>query len=183
MAEAVELAIVLTAKDLASHVLEGVSKKTEGLGTAGKLAVAGVAALATAGIATVTAMVGFAESAAKAADEVRKLARETGLSAEEASKLRFAGERLNIDTDQLSKSLGIFSKSLESAHPKLAEYGIEVVKTSAGHIDMEATLGAIADRFKSMPDGVEKTATAMNLFGKSGKDMIPLLNQGSEGLK
>src|SRR5438445_9533350 len=110
---AVELAIVLSAKDAASSVLEGVSKKVEGMGTAGKLAMAGVAALATAGVATVTAMVGFAESAANAADDVRKLARETGLTTEEVSKLRFAGGKLGVDTDMLSRSFGIFSKTIE----------------------------------------------------------------------
>src|SRR5438309_12120593 len=113
MAEAVELAIVLTAKDLASHVLEGVSKKTEGLGTAGKLAVAGVAALATASVGIATAMVSFADSAANAANEVRKLARETGESAEGASVMRFAAERLNVPIESLSKSFGIFSKNIE----------------------------------------------------------------------
>jgi hypothetical protein len=182
MSEAVELLIVLAARDAASGVLEGVSKKVEGMGAAGKLAVAGIAALATAGVAMGTALVGFAESAAKSADEVRKLARETGLTTEEASKLRYAGERLNIDTDALSKSLGIFSKGLEATHPKLAQYGIAVVKASDGHIEMDKTLANVADKFKTMPDGVEKTAIAMALFGKSGKDMIPLLNQGKDGL-
>ncbi len=183
MSEAVELAILLSAKDAASEVLGHVGEKFHGLGGAAQVAMVGIGAAAAAATAIGGTLFGMAEGAESAAMEVRKLARETGLSAEEASKLRYAGERLNIDTDALSKSLGIFSKSLESAHPKLAQYGIDVVKTADGHVDMAGTLDKIADKFKSMPDGVEKTATAMNLFGKSGKDMIPLLNQGSEGLK
>lgn len=179
---ATELAIVITAKDLSSGVLEGVSKKFGGLGEAGKLAVAGIAALATASVAVGTAMVGFAESAAKSADEVRKLARETGLSAEEASKLRYAGERLNIDTDQLSKGFGIFSKTIETNTKKLDEYGISVFNNADGTVNLGETVKAVAEKFKEMPDGVEKTNLSMQLFGKSGKDLIPLLNQGSKGL-
>jgi hypothetical protein len=34
-----------------------------------------------------------------------------------------------------------------------------------------------------MPDGIAKSTLAMQLFGKSGADMIPLLNGGSESLK
>ena len=34
-----------------------------------------------------------------------------------------------------------------------------------------------------MPDGAQKAALAVELFGKSGMDMIPFLNNGSEGIK
>jgi hypothetical protein len=34
-----------------------------------------------------------------------------------------------------------------------------------------------------MADGTHKTALAMMIFGKSGKDMIPILNQGAEGIR
>ena len=183
MSEAVELAILLSAKDAASETLGKVSEKFHGMGGAAQTAMVGFAAVAAVGVAVGGSLLEMANGAANAAMEVRKLARETGMTTEEASKLRYAGERLNIDTDALSKSLGKFSKSLESTHPALEKYGIDVVKTADGHISMEKTLDKIADRFKEMPDGVEKTAIAMDLFGKSGKDMIPLLNQGSEGLK
>lgn len=151
-----------------------------GVAKGAALAIAGVGVAAFGILGSLTAM---ANSSAKTAGEVAKLKRETGLTSVEASKLRAIGERLNLDTDQLSKSFGILSKSLESTHPSLAKYNIEVVKAKDGHINMEATLGKVADRFKGMPDGVEKTALAMDIFGKSGKDMIPLLNQGSSGLK
>ena len=34
----------------------------------------------------------------------------------------------------------------------------------------------------TLPDGAEKTALAIELFGKSGADLIPFLNQGREGV-
>lgn len=44
-------------------------------------------------------------------------------------------------------------------------------------------LGDLADRFKALPDGPQKTAAAMKLFGQElGVRMIPLLNKGSAGL-
>lgn len=193
---AVELVIALTAKDAASSVLRDVGKKIEGLGAAGKLAVAGIAAAGTAAAATAGTLFALGEHAAEVAGEIRKLSRETGLSAEETSKLRYAAERLNISTDQISKGLGLFSKSLsgvgevldedgnlvEVTSAKLDKYGISVMENADHTVNMKETLMAVATQFASMPDGVEKTAEAMALFGKGGKDLIPLLNQGSKGL-
>jgi hypothetical protein len=48
--------------------------------------------------------------------------------------------------------------------------------------DADAVLGDIAARFGDMEDGAEKTALSMQLFGRSGSRMIPLLDAGAEGL-
>lgn len=40
-----------------------------------------------------------------------------------------------------------------------------------------------ADVFKALPDGPEQAALALQLFGKSGLELIPLLNSGSDGIK
>jgi hypothetical protein len=182
-ASTAEIALLITAKDIASPILHNVAGKFSALGTAGKLAVAGVAAVGTAVVGTITGLVALANNSAHTAGEVRRLARETGLTAIEASKLRYIGERLGLSTDDLSKSFGKLSMNIEGAHPHLAKYNIAVVHGKDGNVDMARTLGNVADRFKSMPDGVEKTALSMQIFGKTGKDMIPLLNKGAAGLK
>jgi hypothetical protein len=41
----------------------------------------------------------------------------------------------------------------------------------------------MAERFSTMPDGIEKTAMATKVFGKAGMDLIPFLNQGKDGIK
>jgi hypothetical protein len=48
---------------------------------------------------------------------------------------------------------------------------------------VQQELLALADTFQQMPDGPQKTALAMQAFGKAGADMIPLLNQGSAALR
>ena len=40
----------------------------------------------------------------------------------------------------------------------------------------------IRDSFQAMPDGAQKSALAVQLFGKSGAELIPFLNQGREGI-
>lgn len=41
----------------------------------------------------------------------------------------------------------------------------------------------IADRMATMDDGAQKTAIAMALFGRSGVDLIPMLNEGGDAIK
>ena len=47
----------------------------------------------------------------------------------------------------------------------------------------EAVLLDLADAFAAMPDGAEKSALAVKLFGKSGVELIPFLNQGRAGIE
>jgi uncharacterized phage infection (PIP) family protein YhgE len=42
--------------------------------------------------------------------------------------------------------------------------------------------GDFADVFKNLRDGPEKTALALKVFGKAGAELIPLLNEGRQGL-
>jgi hypothetical protein len=44
-------------------------------------------------------------------------------------------------------------------------------------------LAVVADKFKNMDDGPKKVALAMQLFGRSGKELIPILNLGSKGIE
>ena len=77
------------------------------------------------------------------------------------------------------ESAGTASEGNPNAFKKL---NIDL-KDSSGQLQAtDKVLAQIADRFKSMPDGPQKTALAMQLFGRQGKDMIPFLNQGSAGL-
>jgi hypothetical protein len=41
----------------------------------------------------------------------------------------------------------------------------------------------VADRFKNMEDGAAKSGIALTIFGRAGAEMIPMLNQGAEGIR
>jgi hypothetical protein len=48
---------------------------------------------------------------------------------------------------------------------------------------VDGVLEQLADRFGMMPDGADKTRIAVEMFGKAGQDLIPILNKGSAGLR
>lgn len=54
---------------------------------------------------------------------------------------------------------------------------------ASGVLTTDEALKRIADRFATAPDGINKTTAAVELFGKSGAQMISFLNQGREGIE
>lgn len=121
--------------------------------------------------------------------ETNKMMRELGVTAEQGSALVSVFNRFGLGADGASKSLGIFAKNMvaakdgnQTAIDHFKTLGL-TVKDNAGHLKNTSDLFMeVADKFKGMQSGADKTALAMQLFGKSGKDMLPLLNQGSAGI-
>jgi hypothetical protein len=156
--------------------LDGVGDKLSGLGK--KLA------LGLGGVLTGVAAFG-AESARKFQEvgtEVIKISRLTGEAADSSSRLRFAAHETGVDVDQLGTSLGILSKHL-AANDKAAKGAGVAYRDAKGNVKpLNSVLLDLADQFQKMPDGAEKNAKALALFGRSGLAMIPFLNKGKAGL-
>lgn len=119
----------------------------------------------------------------------KQIARETGLTVEKSSLLASVFTRVGLSADDASLLFGRLSRQIretadasDPAQTKLGALGVSVKDASGNLLPFDNVLGQVADRFKSMPDGPEKTAIALDLFGRSGKQIIPILNQGSEGI-
>jgi hypothetical protein len=184
-----EVNILIKAKDEASKTLTGVNKNVQNL------------AKAAVGLAGAWASIKGFQSSISAAQAlggaVNKLSRETGLTTEASSQLLFTFKHFGLEANDASRSIGIFAKKLKgisdtetgvttggkSMTAVLAAIGVDATNASGGLRSVDELLPSLADRFKAMPNGLEKTGLAMQLFGRSGKDMIPILNQGAAGLK
>lgn len=145
------------------------AKKLAGIGAAVSVVGAGVA----------TAIRGAINSA----DEMGELAQKLGVPVEALSALRYAAEKSGVSFEDLQGSLLKLSRGMADSPEKFETLGI-AVRDARG--EMRPTVDVmkdIADRFKAMPDGAEKSALAMDLFGKSGASMILALNDGGEGLQ
>ncbi|TDK35197.1 phage tail tape measure protein [Rhizobium deserti] len=148
------------------------------------LAVAGAAAVA-AGAAIGVAVKGAIDEA----DKMDEIAQKIGIGTEELSRLKYAAEINGVAFETLQGSVGKLSKNMVSAATGTGDaakafqkLGIGV-KSSDGSLKSASTvMQEIADKFAAMPDGAQKTAMAMQLMGKSGAEMILMLNGGSAAL-
>jgi predicted DNA-binding ArsR family transcriptional regulator len=131
----------------------------------------------------------FVKGAIDQADAFGKLSRQTGIAASELQSYVNAGKLAGVEQANIEKGLRRLSQSMYEADQGVATYADAynalglTVRTSEGNLkDSEVVLGEIADRFANMPDGATKAALAMEIFGRSGAQMIPMLNEGSEAL-
>lgn len=169
----------------------GLTKAQMGLQKFGSLAKTGAlaigAAMVAAGGATAMAMKGVIDEA----DKMSKLSASLGIPIDELSKMRYAAEMADVSIDDLAKGVkrlaaGMLDSTESATGPAaraFAMLGVSV-KDSAGKLrPMSDVMADLAGKFQQLENGPAKTALAMRLFGKSGADMIPLLNEGSDGLR
>jgi hypothetical protein len=139
------------------------------------------------GLVSAGALISFAQQAFEAADAIGDAAARSGIAVEDLSRLKFAAEQNDVQFESLTRSIKDFQKNLsaagsgtDSAREKFALLGLEAEQLRGLRIDEQ--LGTIADRFRTIVDPADQTRIAVELFGKAGAELIPLLNQGSEGI-
>lgn len=149
----------------AKEKMEGFKKVLGGIGKAVKtgLAVgtAAVAAIGTASVAAGRQIWSMANEVSAAGDEIDKGSQKLRISAGDYQRLKYAADLSGTSIDVLA-----------TAQKKLAASGSE--------LDLKQAIEQVA----SISDENERAAAATELFGKkAGQDMLPLLNQGKEGIE
>lgn len=136
-----------------------------------------------AGALSVGMFVQAGRAALNFADDIGKMAQKVGMSTEALSKLTYAAKLSDVSMQELQVGVQMLSKNMEAGSEGLAALGISATD-SAGNLRSTADVFAdVAEAFANMEDGAGKTAIAMNIFGRSGAQLIPLLNSGRDGLK
>jgi hypothetical protein len=147
------------------------------------------AAVGVAAAAAVAGVVALTMKIAEQSDEIAKNSRMMGLTAESYQELSHALELSGSSIGEASSGIRRLSANMLDAQQGLTtavdafgELGVEAMTAQGELRGFDSVLADIADEFAAMPDGAEKTARAMELFGRSGAALIPMLNQGSEGI-
>lgn len=140
---------------------------------------------------SVAAFVDITKKVIDTGDALNKMSQKTGIAVEDLSKLQYAADLAGVSQEALNKGLTSLAVNMATAAtgigPVADEFkrlGINVRNADGTMKSSGAVLSELADKFAAMPDGVEKTNLAVDIFGKKlGAEMIPLLNAGAAGLK
>lgn len=123
-------------------------------------------------------------------DAMAKSSRKIGIPVDELSRLRHAADLSGISMGGLENGLKRLSANMYDAGQGIGEgakafkaLGINVKNSDGSLKSSTQVMTELSNVFAVMPDGAEKTALAMRLMGKSGADMIPMLNGGADALK
>ena len=133
--------------------------------------------------AGVAGLVSLVKHSIDAADRLNDLRQITGLSVPTLNGLSLAAKQSGTDLDSLAKGVGKFAKFVGAAKDPTSSQSKLLGELGIKAKEPEAALLQIADIFVGLPDGLEKTNLAMELFGKAGAELIPLLNGGSAALQ
>jgi hypothetical protein len=129
------------------------------------------------------------QEAADQAGQAVDLSARLGISASAVQELGYAASQSGSDLEELSQGLTGLSNKVDAAKKgskdaaaSLRAVGVSLVDVRSGRQSLDGTLGQIAEAFAKMPDGAKKSALAVDVFGKAGVKLIPLLNEGSDGI-
>lgn len=115
--------------------------------------------------------------------EVLKFSRVAGTSAEESSKWVAVADDFEISSDQAAMAIGRLAKTAGSTPAALQAMGIEIAHNADGGVDLQATMLNVARAYSSTNDQAKRAALGTAAFGKSWQDLVPLLEQGADGLQ
>jgi hypothetical protein len=118
------------------------------------------------------------KGAVESMEQLALSAQKVGVSAKDLQELNVAANLTGTNAEGLNKALVILSKNMADLSGKagpatkyLRDLGIE-----AGTPVSEA-FAKLSEQFEKMPDGAQKTALAVQEFGKAGAQLIPMLNE------
>lgn len=122
-----------------------------------------------------------------AGDKLSDMADRTGVSAAALSELGFAAEQSGSDLETLEVGLRKMQKLVGDAADGSASAGEALGKLglTLAHLQglaPEQQFALIADRLSQIQDPTLRAAAAMEVFGRSGTMLLPMMQDGAQGI-
>ena len=131
---------------------------------------------------SIAEFVSWTRQAIEATEAAGKMGQKIGVATKDVAGLQLAYSLAGLEAQAMQTSLTKLSTGIASGSKGLAAMGVQTKTAAGAYRETKDVLYEVADQFSTMRDGIAKTALAVDIFGKSGAEMIPLLNGGREGL-
>lgn len=152
-------------------------KIAAGAKVAGKALVAMGSAVMVAGAALAKLTLG----SIKTTDEIGKESQKLNMSTDAYQKWSLAMKMSGTDISVLTMGMKTFTSVLDGAASGQADSILLMNRLGMSFADFEGlsveeTFKKVIESFQSMEEGAEKTQLAVDLFGRSGQELLPMLN-------
>lgn len=162
---------------------DGMIQKLDGVSASGA-ALVGVLAGVT------TALVKTTVDTAKTADEIMELSSTSGMTTDQIQELSYASELLDVSVDTIDSTMTKMIRSMESGRDGAGEQaeafnelGVKITDTHGSLNDANEVFLKTIDALGKVSNETERDALSMAIFGKSARDLNPLIEAGSGKLK
>ena len=184
------LAIVLAGSSTGAR--KALDKVDERLGRFGGAIKTAAKAAGIAGIAIGAAFTAIGVAASKSLskfDDIGKASARIGITTDAVQKLGFAAEQSGANFDTVERGLTRMAASLDDARLSenspaaraLAAMNLNIEQFDS--LDPEQQLELFADSLAGVEDPSKRAAYAQDLFGRSGAQLLPLLQNGAAGIR
>jgi len=136
------------------------------------------------------ALISMTKESAAYADEILTQSAVTGLSTEALQEYQYAAELVDVSLDTLTSSQTKMIRSMDAARRGSKEQaeafdklGISVQNADGTLRDAQDVFGDAIDALGAISNETERDAIAMTIFGRSARDLNPLIKAGSDGLR
>lgn len=139
---------------------------------------------------TIRKLAEFTKEGASYADEVKTMAAQTGLATDEIQRLMYISELVDVDLSTMTGAMTKLEKAMSSAAKgsgdalgAFKKLGVEFKNQDGTYRKAHDVFNDLVTALGGIDDEVERDTIAMTLFGKSAKDLNPLIKASQEDLE
>ncbi len=135
---------------------------------------------------------GFAEmveGAVNLGSQINDSAAKLGVGTDELQQFQYAAKLTGVESEQAAQALGFLNKNMgealtggKSQIETFQKLGVSIKNADGSVRAIGDVIPELADKFAAMGSDQERTAMAMQIFGKSGAALLPMLKGGGKGL-
>lgn len=121
---------------------------------------------------------------AKAGDDLAKMSKRTGVELESLSQIDFVASQSGSSLETFENGLRRMQATVGDLTARtdiFDQFGIDIA--ALRDLDPEAQFLSIADSIASIEDPTKRAAAAQRLFGRSGTQLLPMLQLGADGIR
>lgn len=167
--------------------VEAVKQKSKGATTSVTDLVTGLQGMV--GAITGGVFLAFANHVREEAAALQDVSEQTGLATDEIQAWTLAANLGGASAQDFTAGIRKLSKELATGVDESGQQsklfknlGIDTKNADKSVRSLSDVLPEIAEKFKGLKTGAEKSALAQQIFGRAGSKLVPLLSQGAEGV-
>ena len=166
-----------------ANAMNGVAQAAEKIAKGAQKVADKTRGMSTAAAGALTAVGGMAIKAAKDADELNTLAKQTGFTVEELQKFQYAADLVDVSMSDITGSASKLKKAVASDSKELAKLGVKTKNADGSFRDISDIWYDTLEALGGIANETERDAAAMAIFGKSADQLAGIVDDGGKALK